>query len=85
MGRVYSFKQNKYTDFDVVIGPVADMKTNIEIKKFTHQHPDGGTDEDKQNLIQRLEPWKFVDQYCFKTQKAVDLLNKYKVGGGKEY
>lgn len=66
--------------FDVVVGPVADARTRDEIENYIIRHPDGGNGFNKKELIESLQPWNYVDQYCFKTQRAVNLLNKYMAG-----
>lgn len=53
---------------DIIIGPVADDNTFDTIQLYLN----GVYDEEE--ALRRLLPHKLKDQYAFKTQKAIDLL-----------
>ena len=56
-------------DWDIVSGPVADDRTASVIDLYL----DGMYDEEE--TIKRLLPQKLKDQYTFKTEEALVLLN----------
>lgn len=62
-------------DFDVVIGKVADANTNRLINEFREAYGDKATNEQKEQLIKRLRPENLTDQYCFKSNRSLKLLN----------
>lgn len=67
---------NRVEDFDIVIGKVADATTKMLINRFVSEYGIRAASERKQQLIIRLEPENFKDQYCFKTDRAIKLCNK---------
>ena len=56
------------SDWDIVIGPVANDQTAPVIDLFLDEM------YDEEETIKRLLPQKLKDQYTFKTTKAIDLL-----------
>ena len=56
-------------EYDIIIGPVADDRTFNVISLYLI----GLYDEDE--AIKRLLPFKLKDQYAFKSEKALELLN----------
>ncbi len=67
----------KYSDnYDIVIGKVADSQTSKIITDFMLKYSLKAKDDIKRVYIAKLKPERLVDQYCFKSNKAVDLLNK---------
>lgn len=78
---------DKYKDYDVVIGKVADARANIIINKYIAKYGvDGCLNETEiqDALIIELHPERLVDQYCFKTECAISLLNKRDSNGNYE-
>ena len=67
---------NNLSDADVIIGKVANDKTNPVITAYLNGlYGDIMSDEAVNEAIKRLIPDHLVDQYCFLTQKAVDCLS----------
>ena len=62
--------------YDIVTGKVADVNVQKDIQEYEGSY-DMCTDEDKLKLIAKLRPERLTDQFCFKTMKSVQLLNKY--------
>lgn len=68
---------NKGIDYDIVIGPTADARAQIEIDKFCQIY--GGIRADKElklRLINALHTERLNKQYCFKTMNSIRLLEK---------
>ncbi len=65
-----SKKSKKYHIYDIVIGPVADDGVITSISLYEAHVID------KDTLLKRLQYTKPYIQYCFCTQKAIDLLVK---------
>lgn len=79
----YSEFRNK-KDYDLVIGKVADVVAKIVMNKFVNSYGIHATKEQKQQLIKALKPDKLIDQYCFKTDKSLEVLNQHGIKR-KEY
>ena len=76
----YVIKRHEETaDYDLVIGKVADARANIIIADYINRY---GLDTclnsaAVQNaLIKALKPERLHDQYCFKTEMGISLLNR---------
>ena len=69
----YSKSSNK--DYDVVIGKVADVVAKRVLNSYKAKCGNNGSKDDKMQLIRDLKPDNLTDQYCFKTDKAIKLLN----------
>lgn len=67
-------------DYDLIIGKVADARANIIIAEYLSKY---GVDVCMNNttvqdaLIKALKPERLHDQYCFKTEAGIVLLNRY--------
>lgn len=70
----YSEYRNQ-DDFDLVIGKVADVVAKREMNKFVDKYGLNATKEQKTQLIKNLKPDNLIDQYCFKTNNILNLLN----------
>ena len=66
---------NHQYDYDVVIGKVADANAQGLIDAYTLLTEK--TDAEKEKLLKRLKAERLKDQYCFKTAKAITLLNDF--------
>lgn len=62
-------------DYDLVIGKVADVVAKQVMNKFISSYGMQATKEQKQQLIKALKPDNLIDQYCFKTDKSLKVLN----------
>ena len=62
-----------FTDYDVVIGKVADANVQVLIDNFKCNGDYSNSAKD--TLIRKLKTENLTNQYCFKTAKAVSLLN----------
>ena len=62
-------------DYDVVIGKVADINASAAINKFVNTYSVNAPDKLKMQLAKILKPDNLSDQYCFKTDKAIAILN----------
>lgn len=60
-------------DFDIVIGKVADANTQVLIDEYVSLKD--YSENAKDRLIVKLKTENLSDQYCFKTEKAIALLN----------
>lgn len=63
-------------DYDLVIGRVADVVAMRVMNQFIKEYGLKAEKEQKLKLIKALKPDNLIDQYCFKTDKATDILNK---------
>ena len=79
----YSEYRNQY-DYDIVIGRVADVAAKRVMNLFVKRYGLKATKEQKQQLIFDLHPSNLTDQYCFKTDQSLEILNKIKIRR-KEY
>lgn len=59
---------------DLIIGKVADARAQFVIDDFLRLGD--FSKQAKMRLIANLHAERLADQYCFKTEKAVDLLNR---------
>jgi hypothetical protein len=60
---------------DIIIGKIANDQTNATIATYlSGLYGDVESDEAVADTIKRLMPEKLSDQYCFRTQRAVELL-----------
>lgn len=71
----YSGLRNQ-EDYDLVIGKVADVVAKQVMNKFISSYGLQANKEQKQLLIKALKPDNLTDQYCFKTDKSLDILNQ---------
>ena len=75
----YIIKGKDEPDYDVVIGKVADARANIliadSIRKYGIDMCLGDT-KIQDALIRALKPERLHDQYCFKTDESITLLNQ---------
>ena len=72
-------KVEDVADYDVVIGKVADARANIIIADYVRKYGmesclNNTTIQDA--LIKALKPERLSDQYCFKTEESIALLNR---------
>lgn len=66
---------DKWDDADLIIGKIANDKTNLVITAYLDgAYGEPGSKSADAIAISLLEPEKLKDQYCFRTQKAIDLL-----------
>ena len=75
----YVIKGKDEPDYDVVIGKVADARANIIIADYIRKYGINMCLSDnaiQDALIRALKPERLHDQYCFKTDKSIRLLNK---------
>lgn len=70
----YSEHRNA-VDYDLVIGKVADVIAKMVMNKFVANYGLQATKKQKMQLIQQLKPDNLSDQYCFKSNKILQLLN----------
>lgn len=64
--------------YDLVIGPIADANTQIEIEAYNDRIQGASVEEikvEKEKLIRKLKQQDLGIQYCFKTQRIVKFLN----------
>ena len=69
--------QAKNNDYDIVIGKIADARTQREVEIFQKKY--GGinaTQENKKKFIERLMQKDLKTQYCFKTDAALEYLKE---------
>lgn len=65
--------KNGIADYDIVIGKVADANAQVLIDEYVSY---GDYSENaKDRLIVRLKANNLTNQYCFKTTKAIEILN----------
>lgn len=79
----YSDYRNQQ-DYDVVIGKVADVIAKRVMNQFVDAYGIKASKENKMQLINKLEPYNLIDQYCFKTDRAIAVLNNTSIRR-KEY
>lgn len=63
------------TDYDLVIGKVADVVAKKVMNAFVAKYGLGATKEQKLQLIRELKPDNLTDQYCFKSSNILHMLN----------
>lgn len=68
-----SRSNNNIVDYDIVIGKVADANAQVLIDEYIAYGD--YSEKAKDRLIIRLKTSNLMDQYCFKTEKAIALLN----------
>ena len=81
--RTLSITRNiKYPNYDVVIGKIADARTQSLIQEFCEEFIGcPPTNEDKQKLIIKLTRTDLKDQICFKTVKAIRYIESIQPNG----
>lgn len=75
--RYYNFDSK--SDFDIVIGKVADAQTRRLINNFITDFGKNATNAQKQQLIKKLQPDNLIDQHCFKSDAVINFLNTLKI------
>ena len=67
--------QKERSDYDIVIGRVADARANELISEFIAEYGYNADVKNKQKLIRELHTERLVDQWCFKSNIAITILN----------
>lgn len=70
----YSNYRNEI-DYDLVIGKVADVVAKRVMNSFITQYGMEATKEQKLQLIKALKPDNLTDQFCFKSNDIIEILN----------
>lgn len=74
----YSFSEieNEMSQYDVIIGKIADDATNTTLTAYiAGAYGTMGSREADEFCIRQLLPNKLKDQYCFKTEEALECLH----------
>lgn len=74
----YSEYRNE-DDYDLVIGKVADVVAKKVMNEFTAKYGVKATKEQKLQLIKALRPDNLTDQYCFKSNRILQILNSVEI------
>lgn len=70
----YSKYRNE-ADYDLVVGKVADVVAKRVLNSFITKYGMHANKEQKLQLIQELKPDNLIDQYCFKSNQILQMLN----------
>ena len=66
----------KWKVFDIICGKIADDNTNLVLTAYMNGvYGEVGSEEADEVAIKMLEPKNLKDQICFRTNKAIDVLN----------
>ena len=75
-GSIYADDVKQYEKFDIITGKVANDATNATITAYmAGLYGDVGSERAKELCISLLLPERLKDQYCFRTQRALDILD----------
>lgn len=75
------YSKNSRHDYDVVIGPVANSRLIAEISRYRLMNvPYSFVQRNIDSIMKNLHLQSLYTQYFFGTQRAVDALNKVKMG-----
>ena len=66
---------SKDIDCDLVIGPIADARTQIELEKLNREYGNNIPLEVKDKVIKKLRETDYGIQYCFKSDRIAQYIN----------
>ena len=67
-------------DYDIVIGQVADARAQEVINSYLIRAGYNLNRLDRVGLLNNLNVGRLSDQYCFKSERAFDILTKHEIG-----
>lgn len=77
-----NFIKNTYRNYDVVIGKIADARTQLIIQKFCKEFMGvKPTDEEKRELVRKLTAFDLKDQICFKSNRVIEYIQSKQPNG----
>ena len=67
---------NKWVQYDIICGKIANDNTNLVLTAYMDgAYGEIGSERADRIAIDFLEPENLKDQFCFRTNKAIDVLN----------
>lgn len=64
-------------NYDVIIGPTADKDAQKDIESFYRKYGWNASEQAKDMLLMKLKTDIYGKQYCFRTEDAINYLNKH--------